>query len=77
MGHQQFSTRATLGSARYVINAQHTQVSRYQDYFCVCTISMMGLYLLAYDIFEVYDLVGAKKMYYTLSEVGPFLVKSQ
>ena len=27
---------------------------------------MMGLYLLAYDIFDVYDLVGAKKMYYTL-----------
>ena len=66
MGPQQFSTRATLGSARYVISAPHTQVSRYQDYFRVCTISMMGLYLLAYDIFEVYDLVGAKKMYYTL-----------
>ena len=27
---------------------------------------MMGLYLLAYDIFGVYDLVRAKKMYYTL-----------
>ena len=34
--------------------------------FRVCGISMMGLYLLAYDIFGVYDLVGAKKMYYTL-----------